>query len=761
MRKRVRDWLAILIVGLGAGTSAAIVTAHRQLHSDILPYYESDRLVTVPGAWITYTQEQPSVEGWLSEAGEFEDIGLYQPGAVTVTSDTGVRRVAAAAVGLQFFDVLRQRPQWGRLLTAGDAGMRHAVVAEGLARTILGDGLAGPPLVRIDGTAFQVVGTIADRFSFPSGAQIWVPFGTGSDLTQGRGRAQVVARLSNGTSIRDARNRITASGAPRYGQPFVTAEAVRSFRDEVSRGALPLLRMLQWLCGVLLAVTCTTMWSLGVVQSTTARQDLAIRIAVGATRWHLVRAIARQAGVIVIGAAVVGVLVSSAALWVLGAAAVHVAPNLELRASDPRLIAVSLAGAALAGAALIVGQFVVVVRLDKGRASITSDLRSAGAGGLRRAMIVLQIALAVVLLTAAMASTEMIARAAFVDSGFGRADAVSVELPLSRERHGSASELKRLADEITNRLQTRFPRGHVGLSDTSTGEAGLTVWPLVREGTEQGANVNAIPISVSEGYAAAVGIPLLAGRWFNYGDVANPRSSVVLSASAIKGLGLRVDEVVGTRVEHFDSGATVVGVVGDTRLLGPHNDPVPVVYRPLGELFRVRALTVVVADSGITVPSVVEALQGIDPDIAIVDPRLVGDYMSPFLAVPRLVQRMAAATSGVAVVLAAMAIYGLLSHDLASRRRDIAIRLALGESRSSVARRYHLTVVSMCALGLVIGCAVSMYAWPIAEAAVHGLPRPSNLAWLSSGTVMMGAAFLAAWRPVSQAAAVNPAALFK
>ncbi|MCC7043277.1 MAG: ABC transporter permease [Acidobacteria bacterium] len=769
MRHLRRTWLATLIIAIGAGTAAAVMAAHYRLAAEAIPYADADRLFTIPGAWITYSAAGATIGPELENARAFEAVGVYQQGAVTLSMDDGPRRVVATSVNAGFFAVFREAAFWGRVLGRDDpVGTPHAVVSFALGQRLLASSVGGTLVIRIDGRPFTVVGVMPERFGFPSQTQVWVPFRSGSQATEGRGSAKVIARLAGDATYSDARETAVSQLPAFISRASAAAlSPIRSLRDEISQGVLPVLRTLLLLCLLLLAATCVDVAGLGIVAASIRSDDLTIRMVLGATRRQLIGQMLKRATATALVAGIAGSAIAVVLWRVFNAATRDLAPNLDLVTLDWRLFVYAAATAALATAALVAGELFAVVRLDRGSRPLVMAARSRVAGRLRRVIIAGQVAVAFILVSVTLATTEALVRAGRVDDGFGVRQAVSLDLTVPHSRYPTAAAIGQLVQRIEEQVRQWLGPVAVGLTDVTVGQD-LVGFPVGLEPAGERAPVGASPRSIlfiasaTPGYFDAAGIRVIAGRTPGGAPGDTTARGVAISEAAAKLLGLRPEEVVGRNVFYAGTQVQVVGVVSDVRLLGPHNDAPAVAYHRLGDGLRSpHVVTVLAAGAGATIPALTEALHDFDPDIATFNARNVSDYMSPFLRLQQLVQRLATAASVLAILLAAVAVYGLMSFEVTSRRREIALRLALGESTRSVRLRFSRAAGMMATVGILAGLLLHYILWQVVGSVSNELREPSWVTLGASAVAMFVLALRASSGPASQAVAISPATVLK
>jgi hypothetical protein len=293
------------------------------------------------------------------------------------------------------------------------------------------------------------------------------------------------------------------------------------------------------------------------------------------------------------------------------------------------------------------------------------------------------------------------------------------------------------------------------------------MWPIDLAGagahaTTAGGRRNAISAVASAGYFSAAGVPIVAGRVPDEVEWRAANRIAIVSRRAADVLGVAPHDLIGREVVFDRARLTVAAVVADTRLMGPQNDALPVVYEPIDQrTLPLYDLEAIASGPGVTAGAMTSALRDLDPDLSLFNIRRVGDYMTPFLRVPRLVQLIATGGALLAVLLAAAAIYGLLSYEVTANRLEIAIRMALGESVRSVRRRFARLARRLAIAGIAAGLIAHVIVWQVAGAVSRELQRPAAGALTASAIAMIAMTLWASRRPASNAAAISPASVLK
>ena len=785
--------LSLATLAIGVGANVAIFTIVNAVLLRPLPFPDSERVVLLrhaaPG--LAQLDELPISDAlyflYAEESDTLESVAALRAGQASFTGPDDPRRVAAASVTASFFDVLRTPPRIGRAFTAGDdrpGAAPVAVLADGLWRSRFGaDPAVVGRVVEIDGAGVEIVGVMPPGFSFtrPEPA-LWRP------LRLDRGDVQLgafgmvgAARIADGSTLEQAQAELGAMVAnlvevfPDEGAAPVLANAgfrplIARAREAVTGEIEATLRILLGAAGFLLLIACANVANLFLARSEARRGEVAVRAALGEGRGRLAGS--------VLGESLAFGLAGGLAALPLALGAVRLLVRFGPR-DLPRLQEISIDGAVLLfGLAVSVAAgllFGLLPALRAGAAGrVTAGARGAAGGRerrfARRGLVVVQIALAVTLLAGSGLAVRSFLRLAAVDPGFDPDGALTFGLALpARDYAAAAARLD---------FHRRVVDGLRALPGATAAAAASTV-PLGGERSGSGHAVEGRPPAEGEvppvltwkrilpGYFEALGIELVEGRAFDRLDGERGAAVVVVSRSTAQaqwpgrsaiGRGIRPGGPPGEGEEWF----RVVGVVDDVREVALHEDPPRMAYYPAagvvnGEDVPAAMRYVVRAPRAAGLAGAVrEVVRRLDPTLPIADVETLETLVGRARGERAFVMVLLAAAAGLALLLGAVGLYGVVSYTVAQRRREIAVRVAVGAQGPDV-RRLVLTEAGATALtGAALGIGAAAALTHRLRALLFETDPLDPAVFVAVPTLLAGVCLLASWLPARRAARVDP-----
>ena len=803
---------ALITLTLGIGATTAVFTVVNAVLLQPLPYAEAERLVdlshTLTVSGVTRVDQSDATFLYYRRANHaFDGIGAYRVTGANVGGLTGgssaastrSERVTAGLVSASIFGVLRATPLAGRAFRDDDDrpdAPRVALIGQRLwERKFGGDPSIIGRHVEIDGIPREIVGIIPATFDLPSArTDVWMPIGldpshTASAAFDYRG----IGRLRDGVSLEAAATDLQQL-LPRVPEAFpgrLTAQAitqihmravVRPLRDVVVGDVGRVLWVVLGAVACVLLVACANVMNLFLVRAEGRQHELAVRRALGAGRARLAWEHVTEGAIL----AVVGGLLALGA----ATAGVRILGSLDDAIAIPRLAEVRVDATVLgAAAAVTILAMLLVSVLPAMRAAGTlasSALREMGRGltagrarhRARHALVVSQLALAVVLLTGAGLMARSFARLRAVSSGIDAEHAFAFRVALPRAAYGEDGAATRFIARALDEMATVQGVQSAGA---------ISKLPLVPDARQDSALfVEDHPLApgtmpaihqmafTSPGYFRAMGIPMLAGRTFDALDAARVPREVILSR-AVAARYWPGDRAVGKRVRMAPVGEwyTVIGVVGDVRGSGLDQPPDEIVYLPLVVTLggmamgqepprawtpRDVAFVVRVERDAPGVGARAEAaVRALDPDLPTYGARAMTEVVSQSMARTSVTLVLLGIASVVALALGAVGIYGVVSYVVSLRTREIAVRMALGARPVDVRRLVTRQVGAMTTAGIGAGVIGALLATRVIGALLYGVSPvdPMSLAMAVGG--LGGVALVASWLPARRAAATDPA----
>lgn len=780
--------IAALTLAVGIGANAAVFSAVYAVLLRPLPFPEADRLVAVdtveargPG-----NDSSPSdFVDWHDAASTFAGLSAYTAQSFAVAGDRPAEQAPGAFVSGDFFAVLGVPAAFGRALTVEDAqpGAPPVVVIghQLWQRRFAGARDVVGRIETVDGTPRHIVGVMPPGVTFPLDAEVWLPLTfSPEELRTQRGAMYltVIGRLAPTRTLADAATELRTIAArlaatyPRTNEGRTVA--LQPFRDHVVGDVRPALLMMLAAAGVVLLVVSVNVAGLVLTRALGRSHDYALRAALGAAPWRLVRAAMAEALVLAAVGGSAGVLIA----W----AGVRRIATLDVATRVPLLAGTRLDGVVLAATAgLTIATAVAVGAFPAWRTSRRSRLagsdatRATASTRPRSSLVVAEIALALMLAVGAVSLARGFARMVAVPRGFEVSDRIltaSLTMPGTQYPQAAARArfVTRALDEVRALPGVESAGAIFGLPLTGFGYVisvrSVDGVALPQTPTE---SVSVSVRAVSPDYFKTMAMPMRGGRDFTLGDGEDaPRVAIVNEAAARllwperEALGHTVS--LGTRLgqDAVSTGGAIVGIVADTREGSAARPPRPTVFVPHAQE-PTTFVSLVVRGAGRTpdAASLRRVLEAQDPSVPMFRVRTTAQLGSAFVSQPRLLLVLMTLFAMAAVLVAALGLYGVLAHAVAARGREIGIRRAVGATALDITRLVARDSVWSIALGVAFGVAASWMTSGLLAGFVFGASGPDTIAYLTAVAAVVVLGALAALVPCRRALAIDPAVALK
>lgn len=772
---------AVAIIALGMAAVTTIFSVVYGVMLRPMDFREPERLVSIwstrpaPGADHLFPNAADALE-WRATSRSFEDIALARSSAANFNfvGDGEPERLQAGRVSVNLFAVLGATPALGRAFVAGedkDGNDRVVILSDALwRRRFGGDSTVVGRTIVLSGAPYTVVGVMPPAFQYPTrDAQAWVPIVLDPrELTRETTQNyRVVARLKPNVSLERARAELAAIAARvAASQPAanrdVGVQVESMLRDAVRTVRAPLLALVGAVCCLLLIAALNLSNLLG-ARAESRRGEFALRLALGASRSRvLAQAVAEVVPVIAIGGAL-GIGAAAAALRLFVAHAPPAMPRVDSVELSIPVILVSLFVLAVTGVLASTIPMIGTWRADfttlskDGGRTLTGGRKRATA---RRIGVALQVAFAIPMLVGASVLIRSSLKITEVDLGFRPDGVAAFHLAVPRSKYATDEKVAdfyaRLVDAVS-----RIPGvAHAGMVNRLPLAGGQTISSVAEksDGTpiELG-SVDSRP--VTPGYFTALGIALRGGRAFNqHDDATSPAVAIVDEGLARQAwpdgnaLGRRVKNARG-------EWATVVGVVSSVHNEGVDIEPRPQMYWSYRQVTQDRMVLVVRGNGsaeGLIAP-VRQAVRDLDPEQSMYDVGTMHAVVERSLAQRTLVTTLIAAFGAIALLLAAVGVYGVIAYGVTQRIREFGIRVALGAQRGAVARMVVAQGVSTALAGAAIGLACALLLAGALRTLVYGVAPHDIVSLAMSVFVMIVVAAIASYIPARRASSVDPA----
>jgi predicted permease len=792
MRKNAGLSAVILVtLALGIGANTAIFGVVNTVLLQPMPYKQADRLVTVWGENKARGYDLDLVSSldyadWKSQNGVFESMGASTDEMYTLTGAGEPAAVIAYDFSPDFFDLLGVSPILGRTFARDEdqpGKNRVAVLSYRLWKTQFGgDETVIGRSITLDGNAYTVIGVMPASFQYPQVVELWTPLTMTPKYAKDRGIRwlRVMARLKPGVTIDRAQAEMkTIASRLRSEYPNTNKDydvSVITLRQLVSGDVRPALLVLLCSVGLVLLIACANVANLLLSRAVARQREIAVRVALGASRSRMIRQFLTESLLLSLVGGALGLVIAYRGMGAL----VAMFPTTVSNLSIPRVEAIPIDRWVLGFAvlaSLITGiVFGLAPALQACRIMPGDSLKEHGRSGtsgahgrrLRNVLVVSEVALSLLLLTAASLMTKSFLHLVQADLGFHSDHLLTLRILLPTYKYQKDSQQRAFSDEVLSRIQsvpgvkaagtvTFLPlSGWWGTREV--GVAGRPADPGVK-------NPRPVWSSVSTDYFRAASIPLLKGREFGNQDDASNANVAILSVGLARALWPN-DDPIGKQVtiQGFDKTRQVVGVVGDVRQLGMvhqmgvNSEVMSEVYVPFAQVptqllgFAIRT----VGDPLSVAKAVQRAVWEVDKG----QPMSFVETMDQLATETTVLQRasmiLLGVFAGIALILASIGIYGVISYSASQRTHEIGIRIALGASSGDVLRLVIGEGVRLTVVGVAIGIAGAFGLTRFLASLLYGVSSADPATFVTVPLVLTAVAVAACYIPARRAMRVDP-----
>ncbi len=795
VRHRGVTAVAFITLALAIGANTAIFSVINGLLLRPLPYPGQGQLVQLARGFPDGFAEAvsvPTFNYWREHGGRIlSGVAAYDSfgSGFNLVAAGPPDRVIGSRVSHGFFETLGVTPVLGRRFTADED-------RPGAAKTVvLGHALwvkrfsASPAIVgraiTLNSEPYTVIGVMPESFRFPDRAELWTPFGFDpSDRSQAN-YFEVVGRLRPGVTLEQGRAALQATYAdfaranPDLVNPRETV-AVRPLRERLYGDMRPALLVLLGAVGFVLLIACVNVANLQLAQTASRQSEIALRTTLGASPWTIVRQLLMESLLLSLASGAAGIVLAYwlvPALLALSPADVPGADRIDL---DLVVLAFAVAVSFVAGIAfgLLPAWHVSRTNLDevlREGAHRTTGGRSSAR--IRRLLVASEVALALVLTVAAALLVKSFAGLRRTDPGFAVEHVTTMKLSLPEAKYGKGAPLSRLQEDVEARLAAIPGVRSAALALALPLEMGTDL-PFTIEGEYvAGSNKGvgeAYYRSVGPSYFGVLRIPVKEGRRFDSRDRRGGAPVALINQAAARkfwphrpALGQRI--VLGQPFvpEYADSQPReIVGIVGDVHEEGLGREAPPIIYIPLAQQndaitalgVRLIPMSLIVrADAGTgLLGQIQQAVWAVDPEQPITDVRTMEQIVSRSLGSQRFNTVLLSALAGLALLLAAVGLYGVLSHLVSQQTREIGVRVALGATERNVLGLVLRQGLALVAVGIVCGLAGAAGLSRVLRSMLEGVGVLDPSVFVAAAALMVLVAFVAIARPALRAARVDP-----
>ncbi len=788
---------ALLVLTLGIGSTTTVFTLVNAVILRSLPFPDQARLVLLWGNVQRQKVERrgnsyPDYLDWKAQAASFEGMAAYSGDSFNLTSVAEPERLAGEWVSAGYFELLGVSPTVGRTISPGDDAVGNsnpiALISEGLWKRRFGsDPTVLGKQLRFNDRLFTVVGVLPSGFrGLSDGADVWAPFAASTSAAnlaeRGSRGFPAVAKLKPGVSVRQAQAELDGI-SKRLEQAYPATNAKRGvevapLRDELVGGLRTPLFVLLGAVGFVLLIACANVANLLLARAEARRQEIAIRMALGAGRSRVFRQLVTESMLLSVIGAALGVLLAVWLVQFLSKASPITLPTFIKPSLDWTVAAFA------AGASILVGVLVgLLPALQAGRQNLHEALKESGArsGGslarrrFRGALVVAEVALAMTLLVGAGLLMRSFRNLSAVHPGFDPNHVLTLTAALPRASAAPSQPTSTAPGDaqavVTGRQLLQRLRALPAVvsasvaSDIPLGNGGSAIFYTAegQSNTDAQTKPRAYIHRISPEFFATLGAQMLAGRPFNETEMEGRADVVVVTDNLTKRFWPGQDPI-GKRIKAGDPDSkspwwTIIGVVRELKYRGLPNNPTPDpdLFLPFSD--RQRQVAILIRSSGEPTglaAAARAAAHEIDPSITIYEVATLSERVGRAIEQARFAGWMMTIFAGLALTLASIGLYGVMAYTVRRQTREIGVRIALGASPGAMAGMVVRRGMALVSVGVGIGLAAALALTRLLQTLLFEVSVVDPLTFLGVAVVLAGVALIACYVPARRASRIDP-----
>lgn len=775
---------AILTLALGIGANTAIFSVVNTVLLRPLPYKQADRLLTVWGnnrarGFDTDQVSPLDFADWRSQNHVFEAMAASTDTQYTLTGEEEPELITAYSFSADYFHVLGTATLLGRtfLPEEEELGKNHvAVLSYSFWQKRFGGDrdLVGRDIL-LDGTPYTVVGVMPPAFQYPRFTEIWTPLTVSAETAQDRAyrNLRVMARLNPGVTIPQAQmemNTIARRLAREYPKTNKDEDATTliSLREDISGDIRPALLVLLCAVGFVLLIACANVGNLLLARATGRQKEVAVRSALGAGRWRLVRQFLTESMLLGISGGALGLALAS---WSTRALLTMFPPTV-FNISIPHLESIPMDGWVLGFALAISVVTSVVFGLAPAlhaSANASEPLKESGRGltgaaegrRLRSTLVVAEVAMSLMLLTAAGLTLQSFVHLVGSNLGFNPDHVLTMRVLPPHYKYSSDAQLVAFGRQALSGIRS-LPGVEAAGTVTFlplSGWWGVRAVSLETQSVPEDQRPIAPWSSVTPDYFRAMEIPLIKGRFFEERDDERAAPVAIVSESLAKRLVANGDALgKWLDVGGLKKPAEVVGVVGDVQQLGPTSQTITEIYLPFSQVtpailcFAIRTTE----DPASIAKAAEQAIWAVDKGQAVGFVMNMGQLASEAVAPQRILMLVLGLFGAMALLMAVIGVYGVIANSVAQRTNEIGVRMALGARSGHVLRLVMSQGLRLVLLGVAIGLAGILGLMRFVSSLLYGVRPTDPVTIVSAAFALAGSALLACYVPARHASRIDP-----
>jgi putative ABC transport system permease protein len=789
--------IAVITLALGIGANAAIFSVVNAVLLRPLPWSDPDRAVMIWSKWTAFDKTWVAtgeVVDYRKRSQTLEEVATWSDGQVNLTGDGEPERVAAANVSANTFSTLGVRPLVGRVFTAQEDlpnGPRLVVIGFGLwNRRYSADGSIVGRSVLINGNSFEVVGIMPPGFMLPTDyrnpepTQLWLPLQMDPASTDhGSHGLYAAARLKPGATVTQAAEDLHGIAQAMTSEGLYPAQmkfdtVVLSLTDEVVGSVRRSIWLLFGAVGFLLLIACANVANLLLARAEARQREIAVRSALGAGSLRVLRQLLTESLVLTGISAVVGLALAYEGVRLVAWWNPENIPRVAGASLDLRVLFFTAFVALVTSVLFSLAPALRALRIDLSD-SLKDGGQSSSSGGARQqfrnALVVVEMTLAVVLLVGAGLMLRSIWALQRVPIGFEPSGVLTMRVSLPAASYASPEQVISFYQRLIERVRQLPAVQRAGAArllplGSTIGDFGLMIDGYV---PPPGTGAKGDWQIVTDGYVEAIGERIVRGRPIQASDTSDSQLIALVNEELVRKYFDGRDPI-GGRMKIGGGNPnrpwiTIVGVVADVR----HNGLTEVIkekfyvpytqwHKSIGNPIRSMSLVVKTAgDPSLLAGPVRAEIRRLDPSLPVANVRTMEDIVGATTSSPRFTGFLLATFAGIALVLSAIGVYGVLSYLVSRRTREIGIRLAIGAGRAEVVRLVLRSGMLLAFVGVIAGLMVAFLVTPFMSALLHDVDPADPLTFTTVGLTLSLVAVIASLVPAWRATRVDPVIALK
>ena len=770
--------VALIALALGIGANTAIFSLVNAVLLQPLPFAEPDRLVWVWGNFSGGNRASVSPPDYLDYRKEnttFEEFAatFTMPLTLNLTGSGEPERLPASGVTGNYFQALGAKPLLGRTFSMENEkpGSDEVVI---LSYGLWQNRFGGDPAilgktVTLDGKQREIIGVMPQDFGFSRASGLWIPinFDVSPDMKVRKAHfMRPIGKLKDGVTIQQAQADLDVV-AKRLEEQYPESNTgwglrLVSLREQLVGDTRSTLLILLGAVGFVLLIACANVANLLLVRAAARQKEIALRSALGAGRFRIVRQMLTESVLLALLGGALGTLL---AIWGINLLVTISADSLPPTAQvgiDATVLGFTFLISVLTGVVFGLAPALRTMKLNLGESLKEGNRTSEGVSRnrIRSVLVVAESAIAVMLLVGAGLLIRSLIQLQKTNPGFDASNVVTMQVQLPMAKYSTPDKASAFFSELENRIGGLPGVENVGLTTELPLTGQLNDMPFTVEGRPPVTIDQAFDADfrrVNQHYLRTMHIPLLRGRYFTEQEV-RQSAQVLLVSERLVSQVFPNEDPIGKRIVTVmsDKPWEIIGVVGDIRHRGLESEPFPAMYMPTHAVGRSNVVIRTKVDPTSIVAAVRKEVQAIDPDQPVAEVRTMQQWLDSSVATPRYRTTLLGLLALLALVLAATGIYGVMSYSVAQRTHEIGVRMALGARQLDVLKLVVRQGMSLVLIGVALGLAGAVALTRVLSTLLFGVGARDPLTFVGVATVLSLVAFVACYLPARRATKVDP-----